>query len=68
MAPTITSVKDIMAGKIEWRLIVRVIRLWRVPDFKNPEQDNSIEMLLLDEKVSMVNFLIHVDCALKSIY
>lgn len=44
-------IEDIVPGRIDWNLTVRVIRLWVVPEFKNPSNPNTIEMVLLDEKV-----------------
>jgi hypothetical protein len=38
-------------GKESWRLKVRVLRLWSVASFMRPDQVNSIEMVLIDEKV-----------------
>jgi hypothetical protein len=33
---------------------VRVVRIWNVPSFLNPEQPNSIEMVLVDDKVVLL--------------
>jgi hypothetical protein len=38
-------------GKESWRVKVRVLRLWNVSSFMRPDQVNSIEMVLIDEKV-----------------
>jgi hypothetical protein len=38
-------------GKESWRFKVRVLRLWSVASFMKPDQVNSIEMVLIDEKV-----------------
>jgi len=53
MAPIITPVSAILAGKINITLRVRVINLWTVTitEFNNPSKDVSIHMLLLDDKV-----------------
>lgn len=45
------SIAQIVPGKIDWSLSVRVIRLWIVPEFKNPSNPNTLEMILLDKKV-----------------
>lgn len=50
-APLITPVAAIVAGKINIKLRVRVIHVWTVSEFNNPNEDNSIHMLLLDDKV-----------------
>lgn len=44
-------VSEIATGKDGWRIKVRVIRLWSVPTFMKPDQPNSLEMVLIDEKV-----------------
>jgi len=52
MDPVFDSVADVKIGREYWRLRVRVLRLWKVPSFKNPEQAISLEPVLVDEKVS----------------
>ena len=51
MAPIITPVSAIVAGKVNIKLHVCVINLWIVLDFNRPTEDNYINLLLLDEKV-----------------
>ncbi|AES99413.2 hypothetical protein MTR_5g080500 [Medicago truncatula] len=51
MAPLITPVAAIVAGKINIKLRVRVVHVWTVSKFNNPNEDNSIHMLLLDDKL-----------------
>jgi len=53
MAPIVTPVYAIVAGKISIKLHVRVINVWTVSEFHNPAEDSSIHMLLLDEKVCL---------------
>ncbi|MCI47792.1 replication factor A protein [Trifolium medium] len=43
---------DISPGKESWRIIVRVIRLWKVAAFQNPCEPYTLEMVLLDFNVS----------------
>jgi hypothetical protein len=45
------SLSDIKPGRDTWRIQARVLRLWRVPAFLNPKDTNSIEIVLIDEKV-----------------
>jgi hypothetical protein len=45
------SVSEIAAGKDGWRIRVRVLRMWEVPTFMKPDVTNSLEMVLIDEKV-----------------
>jgi len=56
------SVGDVKIGRDSWRLRVRVLRLWRVPSFKNPEQAISLEMVLVDEKVRFI-FILFCICS-----
>ncbi|RHN82124.1 putative nucleic acid-binding protein [Medicago truncatula] len=54
MAPLITPVAAIVAGKINIKLRVRVVHVWTVSEFNNPNEDNSIHMLLLDDKLGKI--------------
>jgi hypothetical protein len=58
MAPIITPVSEIVAGKINIKLHVRVIHMWTVPDYSKPREDGCLHMLLLDEKVGLLNFIL----------
>jgi hypothetical protein len=42
---------EVVPGRETWRIKVRVLRMWKVPAFLNPTESNSIEMVLVDEKV-----------------
>jgi hypothetical protein len=48
------SVSSVSSGREGWLLKVRVMRLWEVPSFLNPEQPNSIEMVLIDNNVVLI--------------
>ncbi|XP_019227248.1 PREDICTED: uncharacterized protein LOC109208572 [Nicotiana attenuata] len=50
MATHIDFIKDITISKMQWKLKVRVVRLWEVPDRFNPGTIFSIELVLQDEK------------------
>jgi hypothetical protein len=54
MAPILTPVSAIVAGRINIKFQARVIHLWTVQDFNRPTEDISIHMLLIDDKVSAV--------------
>ena len=56
MAPIITPVSAIVAGRINIRLRVRVINLWTVPDFNKPSDDGALRIMLLDAKVYEIIF------------
>jgi len=45
------SLAGVVPGRETWRIKVRVLRMWRVLAFFNPTDTNSIEMVLVDEKV-----------------
>lgn len=52
---------NIAPGREAWRIKVRVLRIWAVPNFINPERTNSLEMVLLDEFVWALHLcFIHV--------
>jgi hypothetical protein len=38
--------------------MLRVVRLWEVPNFLHPGQINSIEMVFADEKVCIAIYLV----------
>jgi hypothetical protein len=46
------DVVDILPGKEDVRIWVRVVHLWKVPAFLNPSESSSLEMVLVVEKVS----------------
>jgi len=48
--------------RINWTLKVRVIRLWILLEFKNPNDTSSIELFLLDEKITL-KFKYFIFCA-----
>ncbi|KAK2428415.1 DEAD-box ATP-dependent RNA helicase [Trifolium repens] len=45
------DVVDILPGKEDFRIRVRVVHLWKVPAFLNPSESSSLEMVLVVEKV-----------------
>jgi hypothetical protein len=47
----ITQISEIVGGKIDFNLKVRVINMWTTPDRANPTDQGSIQMILVDEKV-----------------
>lgn len=51
MARRLSSLDEIVPGRVDWKVKVRIIHLWRVPSYSNPDVTYSIEMILLDEKV-----------------
>jgi hypothetical protein len=52
MANAFDSLCDIILGKDAWRIKVRVARMWQGPSFLKPDQANTVEMVLIDEKVN----------------
>jgi hypothetical protein len=42
---------DVLPANQGWKIKVRVIRLWPVYSFMKPDEINSLEMVLLDDKV-----------------
>ncbi|KAK2447704.1 replication protein A 70 kDa DNA-binding subunit [Trifolium repens] len=45
----VDDLADILAGKENVRIRVRIVRLWKVPSFVNPSDSISLEMVLVDE-------------------
>jgi hypothetical protein len=52
------SLHEILPGRESWRIKVRVLRMWKVPGFINPSEPNSMEMVLVDEKVWICFFVL----------
>ncbi|WJX62061.1 hypothetical protein P8452_47097 [Trifolium repens] len=46
---------SVSPGRESWRFKVRVLRLWTVSSFMKPDQANSIEMVLIDEKGAKIH-------------
>jgi hypothetical protein len=46
------DVADILPGKEDSSIKVRVVRMWKAPGFLNPSETNSLELVLIDAKVS----------------
>ena len=51
MAGPINFIADLTSSKDEWTIKVRVIRLWKQPNFLQPELGDNVELVLLDENV-----------------
>ncbi|XP_061368216.1 uncharacterized protein LOC133311217 [Gastrolobium bilobum] len=41
--------KDVSPAKEDWRIKVKVVRAWKVPNFQRKDFDDNVEMVLLDE-------------------
>ncbi|GLU17647.1 hypothetical protein SLE2022_340060 [Rubroshorea leprosula] len=50
MANMLDFIKDLNPSKEQWRIKVRVIRLWKQKNFRQSKLGDNIEMLLLDEQ------------------
>ncbi|XP_061373588.1 uncharacterized protein LOC133315923 [Gastrolobium bilobum] len=42
--------KDVNPAKEDWRIKVKVVRAWKVPNFQCRDFDDNVEMVLLDEQ------------------
>lgn len=51
------TISEITSKSMHWNLKVRVIRLWIVPDKFKPEIPYSLEMILQDEKVLLIQIV-----------
>lgn len=58
MANRFSLINEIKAGRVDWKIKVRVISLWTPYDFKNPGVISSMEMILADEKVKFSSEII----------
>ncbi|XP_070010416.1 uncharacterized protein [Nicotiana sylvestris] len=64
MATHSDFIKDITISKMQWKLKVRVVRLWEVPDRYNSDTAFSIELVLQDEKIFKIcYFLTNLFCS-----
>jgi hypothetical protein len=52
----VADLADILPGKENVQIRVRIVRLWKVPFFVNPSESISLEMVLVDEKVISIIF------------
>ncbi|XP_061362777.1 uncharacterized protein LOC133306467 [Gastrolobium bilobum] len=48
-------IKDLNSSKKEWRIKVRVVRTWNVPNFQRKDFDDNLDMVLLDEKGARIH-------------
>jgi hypothetical protein len=48
----------IYPGREDWRIKVRVISLWTVKSVFRANQINSLEMVLIDEKVLVIDLVL----------
>jgi hypothetical protein len=56
-----TPLSSIVAGRFDFQVRVCIIHLWTVPADRNrPTEIGSIQMLLLDEKVSKFKFCLNI--------
>ena len=51
MVGPVNFIVDLTPSKDKWTIKVRVIRLWKQPNFLQPELGDNVELVLLDENV-----------------
>ncbi|KAL2906391.1 Adenine phosphoribosyltransferase, partial [Bienertia sinuspersici] len=49
-----SMLSDITPEKESWKIKVRIIRLWYQPAYNNPNVTESLELVLVDQKVHYV--------------
>ncbi|KAL2932045.1 Replication protein A 70 kDa DNA-binding subunit C, partial [Bienertia sinuspersici] len=54
MAQSINMINDLTPINEIWKIKVRIILLWEVPNYNNPNVVDSIELVLVDEKGSRI--------------
>ncbi|XP_061375332.1 uncharacterized protein LOC133317485 [Gastrolobium bilobum] len=47
-------IRDLNPTKEDWRIKVRVLRSWKVPNFQRRNLDDNLEMVLLDEQFDTI--------------
>lgn len=65
MEKSLDSLSEIVPGRLTWKIKVRLVRLWEVPTFLKPDKANSLEMVLIDDKVFgyySLNIVLHIIC------
>ncbi|GAU40279.1 hypothetical protein TSUD_60700 [Trifolium subterraneum] len=55
MANHIDMISTINDVPRNWRLIVKVVRLWGVPEFNTPNQFRSLELVLMDSEGTRIH-------------
>ncbi|KAM7280021.1 hypothetical protein ACFE04_007155 [Oxalis oulophora] len=48
-------ITDIIPGRLDWWVKVSVIRKWILPDYFNPHEIKSLEIILLDQKSDKIH-------------
>ncbi|KAL2929854.1 Replication protein A 70 kDa DNA-binding subunit C, partial [Bienertia sinuspersici] len=54
MAQSINMINDLTPISEIWKIKVRIILLWEVPNYNNPNVVDSTELVLVDEKGSRI--------------
>lgn len=52
------SLAAVVPWREGWRFKVKILRMWEVPAFLNLDQPNSLEMVLIDEKVCVFDWCV----------
>ncbi|GJS08321.1 nucleic acid-binding, OB-fold, replication protein A, OB domain protein [Tanacetum coccineum] len=55
MDTKLTKVSELTPFRDDWKVKVRVIRLWKLPDFSNPLVTYSLDMVLMDEEGTKIH-------------
>ncbi|CAJ2643058.1 unnamed protein product [Trifolium pratense] len=58
MATQFDMLCDVLPGHNSWKFKVRVLRMWAISSFMKPNELNSMEMVLIDEKGGKIHALI----------
>jgi hypothetical protein len=53
-------VGTVCPGRESWRSKVRVLRVWNLYSFLKPDTVNSLEMVLIDEKVCSIEVVMYL--------
>ena len=58
MATNLNSIQELTALKVDWAIVARVVRMWNVPGGPRCSIPQSIELILVDDKVFMIISLV----------
>ncbi|GJS08334.1 hypothetical protein Tco_0365130 [Tanacetum coccineum] len=62
MATTSNLLTELTPFKDDWHIKVRIIKLWKLPSYKNPMETFRIELILLDEEGNKIQATVKNTC------
>ncbi|GJU83022.1 nucleic acid-binding, OB-fold, replication protein A, OB domain protein [Tanacetum coccineum] len=62
MAATSNLLTELTPFKDDWHIKVRIVKLWKLPSYKNPMETFRIELILLDEEGNTIQATVNNNC------